>query len=362
MAGLLEKKFLAGTESRTAEYPETVAVMRSFIEGKGGVVRFDEYMAEHLFGEQGYYSKRVDIRKVGGDFGTTALEPEFAKLLHAFFRDNKLSGRDFLELGGGEGTFKRNYLELCPETRYLSVDISKKLANLQKKSGENFNSQTLVADSTVLPLKDSSVEGIIFSNELLDALPCRMFRISIESGNVRINQEGFARLEGEGLNIGLGDAQRDDFLTEYEYFLNEIQPRRDMEDGDYICISPKIKTLLAEIDRVLKKGSVFLFDYGFAQGYVTMGRSRQELPYFAGNYTVDALNRIEARPYETDITYQIDFDYCKWIMNRINPALRSTVDPRHHLMRTILRENPDFAPLKSRIDETSREGVLIISK
>ena len=87
---------------------------------------------------------------------------------------------DFLEVGGGTGTFKRSFLEQAGKVRqeinYISLDFSPLMLKQQMPElGMNVRADALKR----LPLADGSVNGIIFLNELFDALPFKVLRVKM---------------------------------------------------------------------------------------------------------------------------------------------------------------------------------------
>jgi len=338
-----------GEQKEPPTYPETLELMKDFISNEGGEVRFDQYMQEHLFAkDKGFYSDRVDIQKFAGDFSTDALNPDFAKFISLYLQDNGHSDERFIELAGGDGTFKRNLLELMPSLQYLSIDLSPRLVAMQKNRESESNKDTILADALRLPLEDESVEGVIFANELLDALPCRVFKTQKSpDGRLVVAEEGVVSSDGQDLEFGFKPVEKDEFVEEYEEFLNSNNGATRQEG--IASVSPEFKTLMEELNSVLKSGEIILFDYGFDSRYITMKRDENELPYFIHNYEEDSVENILAKPYETDITYNADFDFLKWLTNKANGDLEVNVDPQHHLFRKILEDKDDQSLLESRV-------------
>ncbi len=288
--------------------------MVRFVSDNGSRVRFDQYMQEHLYGEKGYYWKRVEIGP-GGDFGTEAMRPDFAHLIFLYLQQQGLSGKDFLEFGGGTGAFKMNYLRCSPETNYISVDISKKLASMQAQGG----GRVIIGDASALSLESDSIDGVVFSNELIDVLPCRVFRLTKENGKIRINEEGYVRTNGNRLYFEFADAERDDFLITYESFLNQGIHR--IQDGDIISVAPKSVDVVRESIRVTRLGKIMFVDYGFGEP-IGHQRRPEELPHIMRRPKYDDsgdIDKILANPYSTDITYSVDFEFLKWIAKQVDP-------------------------------------------
>lgn len=317
-------------------YPETLQSMATFIRNKGGKVRFDEYMQESLFGQGGFYAERVKFG-TKGHFKTEALKPEFAGLLADYLESKGLISRDFVEIGGGDGTFKRNFLQCANGINYISVDASPKLAELQK---EIDGKETVRASATELPFAPNSLEGTVFANELLDALPCRVFEIAVrDNGKIELAREANVSVNSDNnsLKFELGIVERDMFVDEYEEFLNEHGRR--VNSGEIVSVSPHFRSVLAELNKVLREGSIMLIDYGFSEDYVTMKKDKEEQPYFWGPLEVEGVEKILERPYETDITYSIDFKFLVWLAKKINPGLKVSYSPQHHFFMDVMKNS-----------------------
>lgn len=303
--------------------------MTKFVESHGDCIRFDTYMQEHLFNEKSGFYEHIEIGE-NGDFSTRAAHPMYAILMDLFLEEHRLVCGDFLEIGGGDGAFKRNYLKLSPSTNYISVDASRLLVAQQ---GDN----SLFGLATDLPLPSNSVEGAVFSNELIDALPARVLKIRNEDGEIRIDEEGYVTNDGQSLNFEFREAERDDFVETYETFLREERP--NVGDGAIISVSPDTVKAVSEMHRVLKRGKVILVDYGFHDAAdPAFCRKTQEFPFFAQKGRYHGVKEILQRPYEVDITYKVDFDFLSWVGGRVGFS-SVDFDYQHFWSGKIMREN-----------------------
>jgi len=273
-----------------------------------GTVRFDRYMDEHLFSSgRGFYDNAVVI-SWNGHFTTYAEHPAFAYLVYLAVRSQGMSGKDFLEIGGGSGHFKLFYLQYAPSTKYISVDASQRLAGFQADVG----GETFVGRVENMHFADGSINGIIFANELLDELSCRVFKISNEGKRVHIGSEGYVIEESGSLAFTYLPAERDDFLLLYESFLQRFRPR--IPNGSVICVSPILPKAISKMARVLGRGKIILMDYGFWDDPSHANhRIYNDVPFFTSDDLRCTLDEALKNPYETDITHRIDFEFAKWI-------------------------------------------------
>ena len=290
---------------------ENLDRMVEFVVGSNPV-RFDEYMEEHILGKQGFYSKNVKIG-ADGHFYTKSLNPAFAHLIHLMILNSGLSGKDFLEIGGGNGEFKKNFLIHSPTTNYISVDASNALIKKQK----DFDGKVILGNVDNLSLKNESIDGVVFSNELIDELPCRIFRISNRGKNPRIIEEGYVTFKDNQLRLIYLEAQKDEFAKEYEVFLSE--KRSSIYDGSIISVSPMTERAVSEMKRVLKQGKIILIDYGYwNSSLLSFERKNEELPFYRNNGKFSSVGEILKNPYSVDLTYNVDFEFLEWLAEKKN--------------------------------------------
>lgn len=164
----------------------------------GGAIPFDRWMREALYHETfGYYSAK--IRGIGrrGDFTTwPVLHKSLAEGITRWALAHKPAGRwNLIEIGAGTGELAEAVLRTIGwwnRPRYHIVDVSAPLrAEQQKRLGRKAVWHQTVADA----LAACGGSALIFSNELVDAFPCRLFQkhgeawrelaLSIEGGRVR---------------------------------------------------------------------------------------------------------------------------------------------------------------------------------
>lgn len=301
-------------------------------------MRFDTYMQESLFGEIGYYSSEIEF---GKDFRTYAQHPLFALMIDALAQANDLADQDFLEIGGGDGTFKSRYLTFAPETRYYSVDASPKLA--AEQASVEHASQSIRGTATEIALPDESIEGIVFSNELIDALPCRVFQISNDRGQARLSRELFITLEGSELSPAYRAVAPDLFTETYEHYLRHTKTR--LADGSFVSVAPDSEKALAEMLRVLRQGIIIIADYGYLRLFTPHeAEDRKQKPYYGAGSNFHGLTSMLQRPYETDITYEVDFGFLLWLAHRL-PHHDIKLAHQHELVQEFIASDPRIAQL-----------------
>ena len=145
----------------------------------GGSIPFDRWMREALYHEKfGYYT--AGIRGIGrrGDFTTwPVLHDSLAFAIGKWALKNKPPGRwHLIEIGAGTGELAAGVLRTIgwwKRPQYHIVDISPPLrAEQQKRLGRKVAWHASVTDA----LTACDGNALIFSNELVDAFPARIFR------------------------------------------------------------------------------------------------------------------------------------------------------------------------------------------
>lgn len=145
----------------------------------GGWLSFEQYMQLALYEPGlGYYSAGAIKFGESGDFITAPeISPFFARACARFFDRSlrALGGGDLLELGPGSGRFAVDAIlamqELrTPLRRYQMLEVS---ADLRARQQALLQPLSVPADWLQTLPKDFS--GVIFGNEVIDALPCDRF-------------------------------------------------------------------------------------------------------------------------------------------------------------------------------------------
>ncbi|MDP4085237.1 MAG: SAM-dependent methyltransferase [Bacillota bacterium] len=265
------------------------------------LITYAEYMGAVLYDpEHGYYMK--DKQKIGpaGDFITTSNVSDIfgraiARWIAEFYKKNNITPF-FCEVGAGNGRFAKAFLEEWDEKvktplTYMIVESSPYHRKLQNELLKPRFSPIQV--ETIEEVQN--FEGVIFSNELFDALPIHV--IEKENGliyEVMVGIKGDKLFE-EKVILSNEDIQR--FLKENEI---ELREKQRME------IPLEMGNMLTKISSALLKGLVVTVDYGYSlEEWMEPSRIRGSL---RGYYRHQMVDNVLEYPGEMDITSHIHFD------------------------------------------------------
>jgi len=176
---------------------ENAALKQRIIERiqREGGLSFRDFMAMALYEPGlGYYTGNRMVLGREGDYLTSPeVSPLFGAMLGRQLREiwdalGKPSPFDLVEAGAGSGALARDVLAWARRTapdmfeaaRYTIVEVSEPLVTRQESRLEAEGLADKVRWSRDIP---ASVTGVIFSNELLDAMP--VDRVAVENGELR---------------------------------------------------------------------------------------------------------------------------------------------------------------------------------
>jgi SAM-dependent MidA family methyltransferase len=177
-----------------------LALVANKIASAGGFLPFDDLMRSLLYAPQlGYYSGPSQVFGADGDFITAPkISPIFAACLARQFglwldcmADNQPPHQQITEFGAGDGLLAGQLLAQLGKrlTSYQIIELSADLQARQRATIEQLAPQQL---SKVVWLGElpEQLNGIVFGNELLDAMPVKLFELQIEQNEVRVLERG----------------------------------------------------------------------------------------------------------------------------------------------------------------------------
>jgi SAM-dependent MidA family methyltransferase len=266
----------------------------------GQLITYADYISQALYhSEYGYYMK--DKQKIGreGDFITTSnISDIFGRIIAKWFsfivKKTQLPPV-FCEVGAGNGRFARAFLEewqskeRTPIT-YIIVESSPYHRKLQNELLTDFDVKQAAGLNELAPF-----EGMIFSNELFDALPVHV--VEKENGGLYEVMVGIENDQLHEVKVPLTDKAILQFLQENDFELNEKQR---------IEIPLYMRNMLDEMGMVLVRGLVTTVDYGYTHDEWMQPQRRNGS--LRGYYQHQMIDNVLQHPGEMDITSHIHFD------------------------------------------------------
>jgi SAM-dependent MidA family methyltransferase len=226
------------------------------IHSNQGWISFDRFMEFALYDpEFGYYTG--NLRKFGekGDFVTASeISSFFAKTMCIQFEEIFLSlDKNIIEIGAGSGKFALEVIQSLDSKKidhYFILEISHSLRKHQYELLIKNLPPHLFSKVQWIDQIPQEYNGIIFCNELLDALPVDLIKKS----------SGIPYQKGVGLENDLfiwkDKAIKD--LSIYDHINLESLPDNYLaEDAIHI------KSWINKISESISKGVVIIIDYGF---------------------------------------------------------------------------------------------------
>ena len=242
------------------------------------ILKFDEFLSEVLYNpKKGYYFKK----KIGEDYYTSSsFEKLFCWTIANYFL--KLNEKNILEIGAGEGYFAKEVIEFYKlKNKEINYYIFERAKFKEIENVKFINS--------LEELKN--FEGIIFENEVLDAIEFRRF-IFLNGKWYEMYVKDFR----EFLILELDDEQVIKFLPDNPF------------EGLIYDISIKAFDFLKKQFEILKKGYLIIIDYGYEREEIL-------IRFPKGSLTTYYKHQVGDNPflnlYEQDITYFIDFTILK---------------------------------------------------
>ncbi|MDM7274404.1 class I SAM-dependent methyltransferase [Sulfurihydrogenibium azorense] len=306
---------------------ELIDIVFNDIKKRGGI-SFKDFMDYALYYPSlGYYT--CDKEKIGGygDFFTSSeLDPVFGQLLAKQFNEiylNYFKGKKIklVELGSGKGVLaldilneiKTNYPEFYENLEFISVEKSPFHIQHQQKVLNGFNVKWL---ESVEDLED--IEGIVYSNELFDALPVHL----IKKKNGKIYEIYLNEKDGEIVEE-LREAS-EDVLT----YIKEL--KIDIPEGMTTEVNLLAKDLIQTIGQKLKKGFVFTVDYGYPSKelYKPYRMKGTLLCYYKHTYNENFYENIGFQ----DITSHVNFSALVYYGKKAGLEFTGFTDQAHFLI------------------------------
>jgi len=297
------------SESERQHSQRLAALIADEIRAAGGGIPFSRFMELALYAPGlGYYSAGAHKFGAGGDFVTA---PELGSLFAECIAEAlapilRPLGPDagFLEIGGGSGCFAvavlphLHTLDALP-ARYAILEPSADLRQRQQALLRERLSPDVFARVVWLDGPPDVVwNGVVFANEVIDALPTTRF--AIHDGAVWEEHVGLADGPIFQTILHPADAQLVATVRHIERQLESPLP-----DGYRSEILPQLPYWIQAVTGPLRRGAVLFIDYGYSRReYYHPQRTDGTVRAF---YRHHVSNDILARVGLQDITASVDF-------------------------------------------------------
>ncbi|MCF6218112.1 MAG: SAM-dependent methyltransferase [Gammaproteobacteria bacterium] len=239
-------------------------VIADEIEAEGGSISFARFMALALYAPGlGYYAAGAQKFGEAGDFVTAPeISPLFSHCLahQAAQVLRALGGGDILEYGAGSGVMALEILrELaridCLPDHYYIMELSADLRQRQHQRLREDAPQLLERVVWLDALPEVPINGVVFANEVLDAMPINLFEV--QEG---VLQEVNVMLGEQGLTYALDEVGES--LASAATLVELAKQRPDGYRSEYnAAVGPWLQSMAGS----LGKAAVFLIDYGYPQ-------------------------------------------------------------------------------------------------
>lgn len=274
----------------------------------GGSLPFEHFMASALYDpEIGYYSRK--IRQVGrrGDFATSAtLSAALGEAIahwaieeHAYFG---LSAEwHIIEVGGGSGELAQAVLDAFGwwKRRSLKFHIVEVSAPLRLLQQERVGSQAQWHTDIANALKVARGQACIFSNELVDAFPCRV---------VQKTEEGWS----EVYVISKGESFDEILVPTDPASIPESLHELDRPAGQRCEIHRTFRDWLHGTSEYLNEGGMLTIDYGGSPSEIYHRRPHGTLRGYAHQMRFEGPEVYERLGHQ-DLTADVNFtDLSTW--------------------------------------------------
>ena len=252
--------------------------------------------------EFGYYMK--DAIKIGreGDFYTTSnISNLYGRLLAKWYSSLVVKHglpANVCELGAGTGRFAKSFIEewqnsSSPPLSYTLVETSPYHRQIQKETLAEFLEFPITQVENMEEIKQFN--GLIFSNELFDALPVHVIqKVNGDLFEVMVTSKDDHFIEKL---VPLSNKQIVHFMNSHQIRLNESQR---------LEIPLAMINLISSMAECLERGLVITVDYGYtSDDWQKPSRNNGSLRGFHKHQLIE---NVLQNPGEIDITSHVHFD------------------------------------------------------
>lgn len=285
---------------------ELAEIIKSRIRNSGPIT-FEDFMDLALYHqEHGYYtSGNVSIGREGDFYTSPYVHSAFGEVVSKFIMKSlsviNAPAPTIVEIGAGKGTLARDVLDTIKREnpasyellKYIFIEKSPDLFGEASEVLKNHMGRVGFANS-ISDLENESVEGVVISNELFDAIP--FHRAVIENGKLR---EIYVSLEDNNF-IEITD---DPSTGELKKYIDKYE--LELAEGQKLEINLRAGKTLSDISGIIRKGLLLTIDYGY------LAPELYNTTRMNGTYKCMKGHTINENPYTSigkqDITAHVDF-------------------------------------------------------
>jgi len=283
-------------------------------------IPFSLFMEMALYDKDfGYYTSQSKQFGLEGDFYTSSSFGDiFSKTIGNQFQEcfDTLE-KNIIEFGAGTGKFALDTIVRMTELEieldsYLIIEKSKKLQEAQLELLTDKLGNDLLKKIKWIKNVPENFEGIIFANEVFDALPTNIFlsnKGKIKQRKVGHRDDGFIWIDY-------------DFEENFDYKISLPESKIIFE------YSPAYNQLFNQFQKI-KKGVVLIVDYGMSEKELFHSqRSDGSIRSFYKNQiTSNVLDNVGFQ----DITYNVNFTHLAYLTEMINFEILGYTNQSHFL-------------------------------
>jgi len=288
--------------------------LRERIKLEGPIV-FCDWMRSALYDSRDGYYCRTDRSRWGreGDYRTSPeRSPLFAATFARYFaRLHEELGRPaawtILEAGAGEGRFTEGVLQTLqqsfPEVFAATSCVIDEVSPVSRARAEE-RLQPFAGRIEFRSIDEVEIDtGVVFSNELLDALP--VHRVVLHGGEF---QEFYVTVDENGDFALLLEALSPALSSRLEEYFEEVGSRP--VEGQVIEVSPEIEDWLRRVAIRIQSGYLVTVDYGaLAEDLCSQAADKDGT--LRGFRRHQFVGDLLAQPGEHDLTSTVNWSYVK---------------------------------------------------
>lgn len=239
-------------------------IIQEEIRKAGGHISFARFMELALYApDVGYYTSHSNPFGKSGDFITAPeISPLFSRCIAQQAQQvlTALEGGNILELGAGSGIFAKDFLLELEKLKslpqhYFIFEISPTLRKQQYQFLKTHCAHLLTRVQWLDALP-STFSGMIFANEVLDAMPVHCFRI--EDNGIK---ERCVAWENNRFFWKITSPTSEDFIKK----VSAIQQEYNLSAGYESEINLALPAWIKSLSTILEKGLILLCDYGYGR-------------------------------------------------------------------------------------------------